>query len=173
MAPWVSFETAWPSTKLNIHKDIDALVTVHTWSQAYLNGRSSDPYTEAVLAPEGWWDNAKVEHVLVVAGADEILVDPIGVWVTKFRVRLSRQFQLKRLMIAQMANPNITFEIGKHECHIAPLIWPLFGDTRETEQGRAIKDWMKAKLCMSQDLPSDRTPDASSDVDAAVPLPLQ
>lgn len=69
-----------------MHKDIDALDTVHTWSQMYLNGRPSDPYTEAILAPDGWWDGAKVEHVLAVAGADEILVDPINAWVTKFRV---------------------------------------------------------------------------------------
>ena len=88
MSPWVSFDTTWPSTKTNIHKDIDALDALHGFSRMYLNGLPSDPYTEPVLAPEGWWDGAKVEHILVVAGADEIFVDPIHVWVTKFRVCL-------------------------------------------------------------------------------------
>lgn len=86
IAPWVSFGTTWPSVRQNIHKDIDALDTIQTWSRMYLNGRPSNPYTEAILAPDGWWDNAKVEQVLVVAGDDEILVGPIDAWVTKFRV---------------------------------------------------------------------------------------
>ncbi|KFY84896.1 hypothetical protein V500_08900 [Pseudogymnoascus sp. VKM F-4518 (FW-2643)] len=130
MSPWVSFDTTWPSTKTNIHKDIDALDALHGFSRMYLNGLPSDPYTEPVLAPEGWWDGAKVEQVLVVAGADEIFVDPIHAWVTKFRV----------------TNPNITYMTGEHECHIAPIIWPVFGDFRETKQGRAITDWMRVNL---------------------------
>ncbi len=44
-------------------------------------------------------------------------------------------------------NPdNITYVIGANEAHIAPIIHLRFNDTVETEQGKAIKSWLKAKL---------------------------
>lgn len=43
-------------------------------------------------------------------------------------------------------NPNTTtFVIGKHEYHNAPFVEYLWG-THETEQGQAIKAWLKARL---------------------------
>jgi len=44
-------------------------------------------------------------------------------------------------------NPEtITYFIAPHEGHIAPILEPLLGDTEETEQGKAIKSWLKARL---------------------------
>lgn len=46
----------------------------------------------------------------------------------------------------QKMNPNTTFIIGRKECHIAPLIWPLFGENHETQQGLLLKNWLRETL---------------------------
>jgi hypothetical protein len=44
-------------------------------------------------------------------------------------------------------NPDTTtYMIGKDEAHIAPIIEPMLMDTTETEQGKTIKAWLKARL---------------------------
>lgn len=86
LSPWVSFSHEWPSMKLNEHKDIDSLEVTERWSQLYLNGRPSDNYTEAINAPGKWWNDIPVEQTLVLAGADEVLLDPIKTWTSKFKV---------------------------------------------------------------------------------------
>ncbi|KAJ5875957.1 uncharacterized protein N7529_001541 [Penicillium soppii] len=130
LSPWVSFSHQWPSVKLNEHKDIDAQEVTSRWSQLYLNGKPSNNYIEAVNAPEEWWSGIQVEQTLVLAGADEVLLDPIKAWFSKF----------------EKSNPNTTIVVGRNECHVAPLIWPLFGDFHETEQESAIKHWLIERL---------------------------
>lgn len=49
-------------------------------------------------------------------------------------------------MDSKKSNTEATFVIGEKECHIAPIIWPMFGDKHETHQVRALKDWLKARL---------------------------
>ncbi len=47
----------------------------------------------------------------------------------------------------QSMNPDTTtFVVGKDEGHIAPIIEPMVFDKTETEQGKAIKTWLKARL---------------------------
>ncbi|EHY57808.1 hypothetical protein HRR83_005280 [Exophiala dermatitidis] len=131
VAPWVSFRTDWPSVKRNEPKDIVCEYGGRKWSRDYLGGKETSPFAEALLAPADWWKDSKVEQLLVVAGADEILIDPINQWVDKFK----------------SVNPDTTtYVVGAHEGHIAPIFNLRFGDTTETEQGKAIKSWMKAKL---------------------------
>jgi hypothetical protein len=44
-------------------------------------------------------------------------------------------------------NPDTTtYVVGKGEAHIAPIIEPLFGDKTETEQGKAINSFLKARI---------------------------
>jgi acetyl esterase/lipase len=86
LSPWVSFSHQWPSVKLNQHKDIDAQDVTARWSQLYLNGRSSNVYIEAVNAAEEWWTDIQVEQTLVLAGSDEVLLDPIKSWASSFKV---------------------------------------------------------------------------------------
>ncbi|KAL7762823.1 hypothetical protein ACKLNR_006181 [Fusarium oxysporum f. sp. zingiberi] len=130
MSPWLSFKTSWPSMKQNIDKDIDSLEALEEWSGDYLNHRTSDNYAEAIRADREWWMNALVERTLVVAGADEVFVDPVTLWIETFKA----------------AGNEITSVIAKDECHIAPFIWRMFGDTRETQQGQAIKSWLNKEL---------------------------
>ncbi|KAI1611359.1 Alpha/Beta hydrolase protein [Exophiala viscosa] len=131
VAPWVHFGMHWESSRRNLQKDFVSPYGGEMWARTYLGGRESDFYTEAAEAPADWWKDAKVEHVLCTVGSDELLFDCIDAWVKKYK----------------SVNPDgITYVIGAHEAHIAPIMNVRFGLTTETEQGAAIKSWMKARL---------------------------
>jgi acetyl esterase/lipase len=107
VAPWVSFKTDWPSSYRNKHKDIVTAVAGGKWGQDYLGGRPTSPYAEALEAPASWWEGAKVEQLLCVAGSDEMLIDPINKWVDKYKVCLvsnfTFQFRQKSSCVASTA----------------------------------------------------------------------
>lgn len=86
LSPWVSHSHEWPSMKLNKHKDIDSVEVTERWSKLYLDGQPSNYYVEAVTAPQEWWNGIQVEQTLVLAGTDEVLLDPIRTWASKFKV---------------------------------------------------------------------------------------
>ena len=86
VAPWVSFKTEWPSMRRNLYKDIIIPDVARKWGHDYLGDHPTNPYVEAVEAPANWWEGARVEQLLCVAGSDEMLVDPINVWVEKYKV---------------------------------------------------------------------------------------
>jgi len=131
VAPWVSFSTDWPSAHRNRYKDIITSTSGAKWGSDYLGGQRTSPYAEALEAPASWWEDAKVEQLLCVAGADEMLVDPINEWVKKYK----------------SVNPDTTtYVLGQNEVHIAPIIEPRFGDNKETEQGKAIHSFLKSRL---------------------------
>jgi len=88
IAPWTSFRTDFPSAERNGYKDLVTVEGGSAWSKNYLGGKETGPYAEALLAPEDWWRDAKVEQLLTVAGADELLVDPINEWFAKYKVSL-------------------------------------------------------------------------------------
>lgn len=133
VAPWVSFRTDWPSAKRNAYKDIIEADSGKKWGLDYLSGKPTTPYAEALEAPTGWWKDAGkyVDGIISVCGSDEMLVDPIEEWVKRYKAD---------------GNSNITSVVAKNEIHIAPIIEPKFGDSNETEQGKAIKAWMKSRL---------------------------
>ncbi|OJJ54979.1 hypothetical protein ASPSYDRAFT_1160139 [Aspergillus sydowii CBS 593.65] len=132
LSPWLSFRQDWPSMKLNEHRDIDDQKVLERWKQEYLHGRSTNYYVEALEAPQTWWQDAQVQHTLVLAGGAEMLLDSIEAWSKKFSKMKSET----------------TLIVGRNECHIAPLIWPLFADKHETEQGLALKAWLIDRLRM-------------------------
>lgn len=86
IAPWTSFRQDFPSAERNKYKDIVSSFAGSTWSKDYMGGKETSPYAEALTAPDGWWTDAKVEQLLAVAGADELLVDPINEWFAKYKV---------------------------------------------------------------------------------------
>lgn len=86
VAPWVSFKTDWPSSSRNAYKDIITATSAARWSADYLAGQATNPYAEAVHAPASWWEGAKVEQLLCVAGSDECLVDSIEEFIKKYKV---------------------------------------------------------------------------------------
>lgn len=86
LSPWLSFDTSWPSMKYNAGKDIDSAHTLKEWANTYLNGRPADNYSEPVLAPSSWWQDAQVEKTLVVVGEDEMFIDGVKAWAKSFEV---------------------------------------------------------------------------------------
>ncbi|KAK5048041.1 hypothetical protein LTR84_006231 [Exophiala bonariae] len=131
IAPWTSFRLDFPSADRNKYKDIVSPYAGSTWSKDYMGGKETSPYAEALNAPDGWWTDARVEQLLAVAGADELLVDPIKEWFAKY----------------EAVNPSTsTLVVAPHEHHIEPIMTLRWGNTTETEQGKAIKSWLKSKL---------------------------
>ncbi|KAF7503586.1 hypothetical protein GJ744_003614 [Endocarpon pusillum] len=131
IAPWVSFRLDWPSFKRNQFKDTITAIRLQEWASLYQNGKPSNNYIEPVEAPPSWWKEVQVEQMLCTAGGDEILLDAVSEWVAKYK----------------SVHPDITtYVVGKDECHIAPIMEPMLMDTSETEQGKAIKAWLKARL---------------------------
>jgi hypothetical protein len=117
VAPWVSFKTDWPSAKRNQYKDIVVPAAGKMWSSDYLGGRPTSPYAEALEAPASWWEGAKVEQLLCVAGSDEILIDPINKWVEKYKVcstigKLFIQPQQKVFCIGKESDFFLTLQFG-------------------------------------------------------------
>ena len=86
VAPWVSFRLDFPSSKSNAHKDIITETVGNAWSGSYMAGKEMTPYANALVAEPSWWKDSPVEHIMCVAGGDELLHDPITEWVEKYKV---------------------------------------------------------------------------------------
>jgi len=135
MAPWVSFRTDWTSNKSNEWKDCITAKGLELWASAYKKDMptplpDTDNYIEAVKAPASWWEGAKVNDTLVLAGGEEILRDPVLEWAEKFK----------------SVNPNTTVVVGKTEAHDEPIYAPMQFDSSEKETGKALKEWLKARI---------------------------
>lgn len=52
-----------------------------------MGGAAPDNYNQPLRAPAGWWEGLKVAEVLIVAGADEVLVDYVKELAAKMEVR--------------------------------------------------------------------------------------
>ncbi len=134
MAPWVTFKNDWGSSKDNAAKDCITAQGLEAWSDAYLSGgkkgTKSDHYIEAVNAPVSWWEDAKVSDTLVIAGGEEILKDGVLEWAENFK----------------KANPNTTVVVGQVEGHDEAIYGPMMLDTSEKETGKALKEWVQARL---------------------------
>ena len=86
VAPWVSFRMDFSSVKSNAHKDILVEHIGNKWSGDYMAGKDITPYANALVAESDWWKNSKVEHILCVAGGDEMIIDSVNEWVDKYKV---------------------------------------------------------------------------------------
>lgn len=85
-APWVNFNRDWPSMTENAYKDIIPPSALEKWSSAYLNNGEGDSWSEPSRAPAEWWKDVKTERILILAGADEILLSPIEAFAKKVKV---------------------------------------------------------------------------------------
>lgn len=86
VAPWVSFRLDFESATRNEHKDILTKYVGQQWPADYMGGKEVTPYANALVAETEWRQNPPVEHVLCVAGADELLHDAITEWVERYEV---------------------------------------------------------------------------------------
>ena len=62
--------------------------TLERWAAAFMGGASTDPYNQPLTAPSEWWQGLRADEVLIVAGADEVMIDAIRAFIKKFEVRL-------------------------------------------------------------------------------------
>ncbi|GES59241.1 alpha/beta hydrolase fold protein [Aspergillus terreus] len=128
-APWVNFATDGASMQANRYKDVIPPEALAYWSREYLAGGTSDAWSEPNTAPLGWWEGAKAEHVLILAGEDEILFSAIDDFAKKF----------------QTVVPNTTYVVGYGETHVAPVYsGRILG--KETQQGRELQRWLGPRL---------------------------
>ena len=75
VSPWVTFEQHARSFETNQYCDLLSAGGLADWSTSYLGGAERDPYNTPLSAPTGWWKDAPMGHVVVIAGQDEIFVD--------------------------------------------------------------------------------------------------
>ena len=93
---------------MNAKKDTVATANGETWAHSFLGGREADAWNEPLRAPEDWWDASEdvVEEVLIVGGADEVLVDSIR--------ELARRLKAKHAKMTEF--------VAEGEWHTAPVI---------------------------------------------------
>ncbi|BDD64255.1 hypothetical protein MAP00_009093 [Monascus purpureus] len=128
-APWVSFSMDWPSIQNNKHKDIIHIECLRTWAAAYLNGKQPDNWSEPMLAPTEWWKDVMADHVLFVAGTDEVLISGIEMFVKKFK----------------SVNPEAAFFLAPGETHIAHVYSAALSH-KKPQQGEAVKSWLEERV---------------------------
>lgn len=165
MAPWVSFDTDWPSFKRNKNKDYIEADVEGRWSAEYMGvqpkpragirevttgnpdtraeSESDEPnYAEPGTAKWTVWEGSKCDKMLIVYGDREALSDSIEDWVERYKRGIGDE---------RVKKGGIEVFVGKDEVHIAPIVWPMFGDRKETETGAKIKEWMLKNLRKPQD----------------------
>lgn len=113
-APWVTFSQEWPSFKENAYRDIITDHALSDWSIAYLGGKEGDSWSEPGRAPAEWWQDAKTERILLLAGGDEILLGPIESFAEKVKVCLV-------LFVRVVGFCNLANALGSRHSRILPL----------------------------------------------------
>ncbi|KAI9787019.1 MAG: hypothetical protein M1816_007772 [Peltula sp. TS41687] len=130
ISPWVDFDSRADSMTFNERKDMLTAKTLDRWAAAFMLGASTDPYNRPLTAPSEWWRGLKVNDVLIVAGADEIMVDDIRAFAKKF----------------ESVHPSTTTVIAPEEPHDSPLIFRMVGISKPGRQEQAVSSWMAQRI---------------------------
>lgn len=88
MGPWVSFDQTWPSIKRNVNRDCVSLVPSSVSAENWLGQKPLDKYNEPLRAPVDWWSNVKARQLLLVTGADDLMVDSHEAFAANLKVCL-------------------------------------------------------------------------------------
>ena len=86
VSPWGEYQTDTKSWQTNRYKDYCVSTTFTTWSRAYIGNAPLDNYNTPCLAPADWWKGVLAADILVVAGAEECLVDSATSLAEKIKV---------------------------------------------------------------------------------------
>ncbi|KAE8423781.1 Alpha/Beta hydrolase protein [Aspergillus pseudocaelatus] len=129
IAPWTSLDAS-PDTEFNCLGDVITPDVAKPWSQAYLGNAKHDYYTDASIAPSSWFQHLKTQKVLVLAGENEIMLPSIRQFVEKVKTGF----------------PTVELFIGHQEGHVAPIYNLYVGDSKETQQGKRLKAWLREIL---------------------------
>ncbi|KAJ4153759.1 hypothetical protein LMH87_010233 [Akanthomyces muscarius] len=126
IAPWVSLH---PDLSEHIIYDGGDIVTTFVgekWSKEFMGDAEPDYYTDAIDAPESWFETFPIKKMLILAGENEILLPMIEMFYEKMKG----------------GYPNVEIFKGKRESHVAPVYNIYVGDNTETEQGKKLKTWL-------------------------------
>ena len=129
LAPWVSLNTDWPSNTYNASKDLVTIPASGIWSSSFLGGKPRDAYNEPLSVDPSWWEglDGVVEEILIVGGADEVLVDSI------------REFG----KIVERVHGKVTTVIAEGEWHNMPVIFSMGMGGQQSE---VIERFVKSRL---------------------------
>ncbi|KAI9874226.1 MAG: hypothetical protein M1830_010047, partial [Pleopsidium flavum] len=130
IAPWASFDTTAESFRRNQYKDCLGPAALNPWSRAFMSRAQTDNYNQPLNAPASWWKDLKVDAVLILAGADEVLVDDIK--------EVARRIE--------SVHPKTTTIIVTGESHDSPYVSPMIGYKEPSEQAKAIRSWISPRL---------------------------
>jgi acetyl esterase/lipase len=87
LSPWVTFDVSAPAMKTNQYKDCIKDNTLQYWGEQFLGKAKADPYNQPLTASSEWWSTLSVDEILIVAGADEIMIEDIREFAKKLEVR--------------------------------------------------------------------------------------
>lgn len=139
ISPWTSFDTSTDSFTRNHYKDCINSIGGKKWSTAFMNSpwphtSNSDPYNQAITAPEEWWNDFQVEETFIICGEEEVLVDGIKSFEAKFRRGAGEE--------------NVKFRCVEGEYHDQAYLDLQFGykEKEEGVQAKEIKGWIGSKL---------------------------
>ncbi|OAR00664.1 hypothetical protein LLEC1_04826 [Akanthomyces lecanii] len=130
IAPWVSLHPDLSGLDIYDGGDIVTTFVGEKWSKELMGDAEPDNYTDAIDAPDSWFETYPVKKMLILAGENEILLPMIEAFYDKVKV----------------GYPSVEFFKGKGESHVAPVYNIYVGDNTETEQGKRLKTWLTELL---------------------------
>lgn len=77
ISPWISFKDDSPSWKENLSKDVVGHECLHLLTDAYVDPKHYNNYSEPAQADASWWHGIPVKSILTVYGAYEVFTDAI------------------------------------------------------------------------------------------------
>lgn len=126
-APWVDFSTEGPTMKSNLWKDLLTPGLLTNWAKTYRGEKVADNWMEPMNAPAEWWKDVKTEQILILAGADEVLLSSVEAFAEKIK----------------SVFPETTLVVGEDESHDAPF---YVSANKPTQTGTALRKWLAARL---------------------------
>ncbi|KAI9812883.1 MAG: hypothetical protein M1827_004401 [Pycnora praestabilis] len=130
ISPWCTFADSADAIKRNANKDCTSYPALRKWSDAFMGSAPSDYYNQPHTAPGSWWEGLKVSEVLILAGADELLVDDIKALAGRI----------------EEVHEKTTTIVTQGESHDAPILDLAFGYKEPGEQMNAINSWISPRL---------------------------
>lgn len=89
VSPWVTFSQDAAAFKRNYKKDALDPASLKVWSDNFMANAPKDNYNTPADAPAEWWKGVKVDHIGVVGGENEILIDDIRTMTERMKVRIA------------------------------------------------------------------------------------
>ncbi|KDQ60391.1 hypothetical protein JAAARDRAFT_67935 [Jaapia argillacea MUCL 33604] len=140
ISPWVSFSTTAHSFTRNYYRDGFPPAAVTSWSSQFLGSSPTDPYNEPSSALPGWWQplaqKEVINEVLIVSGEQEMLVDDIRDFTTRFKKDLGGG-----------TGPVVVQDfVVEGEAHAQPITELEMGYKEPGKESMIVREWICSRL---------------------------